>query len=76
MTNYLTACINHHSNKSTALDCSHNDVLSVSDANHKKEINNLKHDLNSSPTLKYYDVTMPHTLTCDESIQEFGAACL
>ena len=36
----------------------------------------MKHDLSSTPTLAYYDVTKPVTLTCDASKQGLGAACL
>ena len=41
-----------------------------------KKIYNLKHDLSSTPTLAYYDVTKPVTPIFDASKQGLDAACL
>ena len=77
MTNYLARYIDHHSDKTRALrSLTHNHVPFIWDANHEKEFNDLKHDLSSTQTLAYYDVTKPVTLTCDASKQGLGAACL
>ena len=46
------------------------------DANHDKEFKELKEDLCSAPTLAYYDVQKPVTLSCDASKAGMGAACL
>ena len=40
------------------------------------QFNNLKNDLSTAPTLAYYNVKKPVTLTCDASKQGLGAACL
>ena len=77
MTNYLARYIEHHSDKTRALrSLTHNNVPFIWDANHEKEFNELKHDISSTPTLAYYDVSKPVTLTCDASKQGLGAACL
>ena len=68
MTNYLSRYISHHSDKTKALQTlTHNDVPFTWDANHDKEFKELKEDLCSAPTLAYYDVQKPVTLTCDAS---------
>ncbi|XP_051984856.1 uncharacterized protein K02A2.6-like [Xyrauchen texanus] len=41
-----------------------------------RELTYLKHRISSPPTLKYYDVQKPITLTCDASQFGLGAACL
>ena len=77
MTNYLSRYISHHSDKTKALrTLTHNDVPFIWDANHDKEFKELKEDLCSAPTLAYYDVQKPVTLTCDASKAGMGAACL
>ena len=77
MTNYLARYIDHHSDKTRALrTLTHNDVPFIWDENHDSEFNNLKNDLSTAPTLAYYNVKKPVTLTCDASKQGLGAACL
>lgn len=43
---------------------------------HQDAFDDLKHKISSSPTLRYYDVNKPVTLTCDASQFGLGAACL
>lgn len=43
---------------------------------HQDAFDNLKQMISSPPTLKYYDVQTPVTLTCDASQFGIGAACL
>lgn len=43
---------------------------------HQDAFEVLKHRISSPPTLKYYDVLKPVTLTCDASQFGLGAACL
>ena len=77
MANYFARYIEHHSDKTCALrSLTHNNVPFIWDANHEKEFKDLKHDISSTPTLAYYDVSKPVTLTCDASKQGLGAACL
>ena len=62
MTNYLARYIEHRSDKTRALrSLTHNNVPFIWDANHEKEFNELKHDISSTPTLAYYDVSKPVT---------------
>ena len=43
---------------------------------HKIAFNQIKDKLANSPTLRYFDVNKPVTLTCDASKFGLGAACL
>ena len=68
MTNYLSRYISHHSDKTKALrTLTHNDVPFIWDANNNNEFKEIKEDPCSAPTLTYYDVQKPVTLTCDAS---------
>ena len=77
MTNYMSRFISHHSDNTKELrTLTNNNVPFIWDANHEKEFNELKEYLCSAPTLAYYDVQKPITLTCDFSKAGMGTVCL
>jgi hypothetical protein len=77
MTNYVAKFISHYSEKTEVLrSLLHKDAEWCWLEQHQKAFQELKDALSSPPTLQYYDVKKPVTLSCDASKSGLGAVMI
>lgn len=77
MVTYLAKFVPNLSEVAAPLrELTHNNVHWCWMDHHNKAFNNIKDKIANAPTLKYFDVHKPITVTCDASKFGLGAACL
>lgn len=77
MVNYMEKFIPNLSDISGPLrELTHKDAAWSWYPHHQRAFDALKVQLASTPTLSYFDLELPVTLTCDTSQYGLGAACL